>query len=153
MPFVSAMKLKLLACCSLALFVSTLARADDIEDAKVAFATFIEYQKTDDLRALELFTKNCVVTSTHVGADDATTKSRVLQGDEFRALLAKEIALKRGSKDVYENVKYAQDGSAVRVNATVVINESGKRGSISVLYVREDGALKIKELKLTVRTT
>jgi hypothetical protein len=142
--------MKLLACCALALLASTAARADDIEDAKVAFATFVEYQKTDDFRALDLFTKNCVVTSTYIATDGTTMKSRSLQGDEFRTMLAKEIALKRGNKDVYESVKYAQDGSAIRVNAAVLFKESGRRGSISVLYVRDEGALKIKELKVTV---
>jgi hypothetical protein len=142
--------MKPLAYCAVALFASTAARADDIGDAKVAFATFVEYQKTDDIRALELFTKNCVVTSTYIATDGTTTKSRSLQGDEFRTILAKEIALKRGNEDVYESVKYTQDGSSVRVNAAVLFKKSDRRGSISMLYVRDEGALKIKELRVTV---
>lgn len=125
----------------------SIARADDITDAKAAFATMLAYQKTDDARTLDLFTPDCPFTVTLT--DGKATRTVVVPPELFRKQLTVSIAKKEGNKDVYENVKYAAEGSGVRVTATVLAADTGKRGPFSVLYVRDGGALKIKEIKAT----
>lgn len=124
------------------------ARADDIADAKLAFATLVKYQKTDDLRALELFTSSCTVVFGFT--DGEASRTKVLKGDSFRESLRKEIAKKEGCEDVYENVKYTQQRSNVWVTGMIRYKDSGKRGPFSILYVRDEGALKIKHFKVAV---
>jgi len=136
----------------LAAFLLSLAvvplRADDIADAKAAFKTLQEYEKTDDIRAPGLFATNCVVT---VLVTDGTNKrSLVIPDGKFRGMLSNSIARKEGNSDVYEDVKYSQEGSSVRLDCTVLIADSSKRAPLSLLYERDsDGELRIKEMRIT----
>ena len=121
--------------------------ADDIADAKAAFATFMTYQKKDDPRTLGLFTADCPFTVTLT--DGKSSRDIVIPAELFRTQLQVTLAKKKGNKDKYEDVKYAAEGGGVRVTATVLSAETGKRGPFSVLYVRDGKALKIKEIKAT----
>jgi uncharacterized protein YceK len=78
----------------------------DIRDAKAAFATLVEYQKTDDARSLDLFSQTCPVT--FINGD--TKKTVVWPPDKFRESLKQQIALKNGDKDTYEDVHYSKEG-------------------------------------------
>ena len=141
--------MKLFLSALITLFSLSIARADDVADAKAAFATMVEYQKTDDPRSLDLFTRDCAVT--FIFTDGTTTRAAALPPEAFRQMLTKALAEKKGNKDVYEDVKYTQEGPAVRVNSTVLYADSGKRGPFTLLYVREkSGVLKVKEMKVTV---
>ena len=73
----------------------------------------------------------------------------VIPAELFRTQLQVTLSKKKGNKDKYEDVKYAAEGSGVRVTATVLSADTGKRGPFSVLYVRDGDALKIKEIKAT----
>ncbi|MDB6155163.1 MAG: hypothetical protein JWL90_3616 [Chthoniobacteraceae bacterium] len=130
------------------LFAVSGARADDVAEAKVAFATLVDYQKKDDIRTLDLFTQDCAVKFTVT--DGKSTRAAVIPADVFREMLAKSIALKHGNKDVYEDVKYSQEGACVRVTSSVLYAETGKHGPFSALYVRDKGLFKIKELNVTL---
>lgn len=124
---------------------------NDIADAKAAFATLIEYQKTDDIRSLDLFSQNCPVTFTVVNGN--TQRTVVWPQDAFLESLRKQLALKLGNRDTYEDVKFSQEGTNVLVTAMVHYADSGKRGPFSAVYVRDKtGILKIQELKVTVFT-
>jgi len=129
------------------LMTFSIARADDIADAKAAFATMLEYQKTDDARTLDLFTPDCPFTVTLT--DGKASRTVVVPPELFRKQLTVSIAKKEGNKDIYENVNYAPEAGGVRVTATVLAADTGKRGPFSVLYVRNNGTLKIKEIKVT----
>ena len=128
------------------------ARADDVADAKAAFATMVAYQKSDDTRSLDLFAPDCTVTFTLT--DGKASKVAVIPPDQFREMLTREIALKHGNPDTYEDVKYTQEGAAVRVTATILYAASGMRGPFSLLYERDkNGVIKVKEMKVTVPVT
>jgi hypothetical protein len=133
---------------AIALFLLSIVHADDIGDARVAFAKLVEYQKTDDIRSLDLFAEDCAVTFTFT--DGVTSRVSTFPPDAFREMLKQSLALKQGNKDVYEDVKYAQEESGVRVTSNILYAESAKRGPFSALYVRGNGGWKIKELKLTI---
>lgn len=126
----------------------TQSRGDDIPDAKAAFATLQEYQKTDDIRSPDLFATNCTVT---LAVTDGTNRRTLVVPDgKFRVMLTNAIARKEGNSDVYEDAIYTQEGSSVRMSCTVLFADSGKRGPLTVLYARDsDGKLRIKEMKLT----
>ena len=124
------------------LLTLAVARADDIADAKAAFATMIEYQKSDDVRTLDLFAQDCAVTFTFT--DGKATRVVALPTAAFRQMLQKSLDAKQGNQDVYEDVKYTQEGPSVRVDSTIVYHDTGKREPFSVLYVRDNGAFKIK---------
>jgi hypothetical protein len=125
-----------------------IARGDDLADARTAFATMLEYQKTDDPRSPDLFTQDCAVTLFFT--DGKSARMAKLPPQAFREMLAKQLKEKRGNKDVYEDVKYGQEGSSVRVTATILYHANGKRGPHSLLYVRDNGVMKIKEMNVTV---
>ncbi len=122
-------------------------RADDIADAKTAFATFLAYQKKDDPRTLGLFTADCPFTVTLT--DGKSSRDIVIPAELFRTQLQVTLAKKKGNKDKYEEVKYAAEAGGIRVTATVLSAETSKRGPFSVLYVRDGKELKIKEIKAT----
>lgn len=126
-----------------------MAFADDLADARAAFEALGTYQKTDDIRALDLFATNCLITFTII---DATNQRTVLvPPDAYRELLRKAIALKQGDKNSYEDVKCSQDGYMVKVTANIHYVDTDKRGPFVALYAREsDGILRIKEMKVTV---
>ncbi|MDB6173775.1 MAG: hypothetical protein JWL59_3086 [Chthoniobacteraceae bacterium] len=140
--------MRLFLLCLSIFFALSGARADDVAEAKVAFATLVDYQKKDDIRTLDLFTQDCAVKFTVT--DGKATRAAVIPADVFREMLAKSIALKHGNKDVYEEVKYSQEGVCVRVTSTILYAETGKRGPFSALYVRDKAVLKIKELNVTL---
>jgi hypothetical protein len=122
--------------------------ADDIADAKAAFAALQEYQKEVDIRSLDLFATNCTVT---LAVTDGTNRRTLVVPDgKFRAMLTNAIARKEGNSDVYEDAIYTQEGSSVRMSCTVLFADSGKRGPLTLLYLRDsDGKLRIKEMKIT----
>ena len=122
--------------------------ADDVADAKVAFDTLQTYQKTDDLRALDLFATNCVIRFRTISALE--DKTMFIQPAAFRDLLKAGIAKKEGSQEKYDDVKFSADGFAVKVTATVLHPGDIKPGEFMISYERDgDGALKIQELKVT----
>ena len=129
--------------------ISSTAIADDLADAKKAFATLTEYQKTDDERSPDLFSKDCAVTFAF--SDGTNEKAAVIPTEVFIETMKKEIAKKKGSEETYEEVKYLQEASGIRVTATVRYPKSGRKGPFSVLYRRDsDGVLRIHEFKATV---
>lgn len=132
---------------AIALLTLSIARADDIADAKAAFATLLEYQKTDDIRSLELFTEDCAVTFAFT--DGVKSREATISSADFREMLKQAIALKQGNRDVYQDVKFTKEQSGVRVTSKILYAESGKRGSFSALYIRDKDSLKIKEMKVT----
>ena len=123
---------------------------DDIDEVKAAFGTLIEYQKTDDIRSLDLFSTNCPVTLTVI--DGSKTSTVTLPPEAFRKLLRQQIALKLGNHDTYEDVKYSEvRGTNVLVTAMVRYADSGKRGPFFALYGRDTyGFYKIQHLKVTM---
>lgn len=132
-------------------FVTSTAIADDLADTKKAFATLIEYQKTDDERSPELFSKDCTVT--FIFSDGTNEKAAVLPIEVFIDTMKKAIAKKKGSKETYEEVMYSQEASGVRVTANVRYPKSDRKGPFSALYRRnDDGVLRIQEFKVTVYT-
>ncbi|HSY19888.1 MAG TPA: hypothetical protein VK815_16210 [Candidatus Acidoferrales bacterium] len=130
----------------------TAAAADDMADAKVAFTNLVTYQKTDDLRALDLFAKHCLIT--YIINDGKSEKTVVVPADAFREGIKQGIAKKEGNKDEYEDVKFTKDGDKVTVTATVHYADSGKRAPFFASYARDDGdgVMRIEKLKITMIT-
>ena len=133
----------------LAVMVSLSAHAaDDLADAKITFETLQTYQRTDDLRALDLFATNCVIRFRTISAVE--DKTVFIQPAAFRDILKDGIAKKAGSQEKYEDVKFSADGFAVKVTATVLHPGDIKPGEFMLSYERDgDGVLKIQELKVT----
>lgn len=128
---------------------SALSLADDASDATAAFQTFLDYQKTDDSRSPDLFTDDCAVT--YIFTDGVRRKEIAFTPEQFRAWLQKALALKHGNNDTYENVKAEQAGADVKVSADILYHETGLRGPISLVYIKDGtGAFKIKEMKATI---
>ena len=122
---------------------------NDVESARAAFATLRQYQKTDDIRVLDLLSRNCSITFTIIGPKIKRTV--VVPSDVFRARVRKEIALKRGNNDSYEDVKFSTQGTKVSVTATVRTSRSGDTERFFAAYGRDDKRiLKIQELKIAV---
>jgi hypothetical protein len=132
------------------LFCLSAAAADDLADAKIAFTNLVNYQKTDDIRALDLFAKHCLITYTV--NDGKSERIAVVPADAFRDSLTKEIAQKHGNKDAYEDVKFSSDGNKVQVTANIHYAESDKRGPFFAVYGRDvgDGIMRIEKFKLTI---
>ena len=129
--------------------VSSSAIADDLADTKKAFATLVEYQKTDDERTPDLFSKDCAIT--FVFSDGKNEKTAVVPTEVFIESLKKEIARKAGNPNPYEDVKYSPEDSGIRVTANVHYARSGQKGPFSALYRRSaDGVLRIHTFKVTV---
>jgi hypothetical protein len=131
------------------LFLSVSGFADDLADAKKAFATFLAYQKSDDPRTMDLYAPDCVITLTKT--DGKHSIPIVISGEPWRKVLAAALARKSGNQDTYEDVKFAEIGESVTVTATILYNQNGKRGPFFALYARnKEGLFVIKELKATV---
>ena len=129
--------------------LSSIAVADDVADTKKAFAILVEYEKTDNERAPELFAKDCAVT--FIFSDGTNEKVIAVPTEVFIDAMKKEIAKKKGSTVAYEEVKYSQEASGIRVTANVHYLKSGRKGPLSVLYRRDDdGILRIHDYKVTV---
>lgn len=129
--------------------LSSFAIADDLADAKKAFTILSEYQKTDDERSPELFSKHCAVT--FIFSDGTNEKATVIPIEAFIDSMQKAIAEKKGTKETYEDVKYSAETSGVRVTANVRYPKSGRKGPFSALYRRDDdGVLRIHDFKVTV---
>jgi TonB family protein len=125
------------------------AREKDIASARAAFATLVQYGNAHDTRFLDLFSRNCSITIIIRGA--TTTKAVALPFDAFRKFVREGMALKRGGRDIYERVKYSQNGPKVSVTANFHSSNLDERGSLFAVYGRDDkGILKIQELKVTV---
>jgi hypothetical protein len=125
------------------------AAADDVTDAKIAFATLQTWQKTDDPRSLDLFATNCTVLITVAGAGQP--KTVFVPPAAFRENLTHLIALKQGNHDSYDDVTCSADGFSVKLSATIYHPETGRHGLFSVVYERDhDGVLKIYELKVNM---
>jgi hypothetical protein len=124
------------------------ARGDDIADAIKAFASFVEYQKTDDIRALDLFSPSGTVVFRFT--DGSATRTQALKGKQIQEWLRKKIAMKGGSKDVYEDVKFTQRGKYVWVTGNIRYEQSSKRGPFTMSYTRLWGDLKINHMQVVV---
>jgi hypothetical protein len=131
-------------------FCLSASAADDLADAKVAFTNLVNYQKSDDLRALDLFSKHCLVTFTIT--DGKSERIAVIPPDVFRVSLTNEIAQKHGNKDEYEDVKFSNDGFTVKVSATIHYAKSDKREPFFASYGRDvdDGVMRIERIKITL---
>ena len=122
--------------------------ADDMADAKLAFETLQAYQKTDDIRALDLFATNCIIRLKTI--NDLEEKTMFIEPAAFREILKDSIAKKEGNLDKYEDVKFSADGFSVKVTAAVIHVGAVKPGSFIASYERDgNGVLKIQELKIT----
>lgn len=129
--------------------LSISAFADDIADAKMAFATMVEYQRTDDERSPDLFSKSCIITATL--RDGANKKTMVIPLEAFIAQMKAQIAKKVGATEAYEDVKYQQEDSGIRVTAKIRYLQNGRGGPFSMLYRRdEDGVMRIRQLEIIV---
>jgi hypothetical protein len=143
--------MRLLFAFALLLAVLVPAWADDIADAKAAFETLQEYQQSDDPRMLDLFAKDVSVTM--LVSDGKDVRPTYLPRADFFASLKRELLQKKGNKDVYENVKFVQEGADVRLTTTMLDASTGKRGPVTLLYARDkEGVLRIKEMKVTVHS-
>jgi hypothetical protein len=130
-----------------ALLVPMSALADDLADAKKAFETLIAYQKTDDERSLDLFSKKCVAKIVVTNGEKEQTKT--IPTDKFLDDLKGQIAKKSGSSETYENIKYSEEGDGVRVDAGVVSAKNPVKSRLALLYRRdEDRVMRIHEFKM-----
>jgi hypothetical protein len=124
--------------------------ADDLSDAKTAFATLVQYQKDDDIRALDLFTQHCLIVYKVID-DKPETNTVIIPAETFRASLKKEIEQKPGNKDEYRNVQYVSDGFSVTVTANMYNPDTGKETPFLAKYGRgSDGMMKIEEMRVTI---
>jgi hypothetical protein len=124
--------------------------ADDVADARIAFGTLVAYQKTDDIRALDLFTTNCLIVYKVID-EKSQTNMVAIPLEAFRAELKTEIEQKHGCKDEYRNVQFTSDGFTVTMTANVFSPESGKEVPFLIKYGRDRaGIMKIEELRTTV---
>jgi hypothetical protein len=124
--------------------------ADDVSDAKTAFETLIQYQKQDDIRALDLFSQHCLVVYKVIDAKPETN-TIIMPMEAFRASLKTEIDKKQGNKDEYRNIKYTSDGFSVTVTASLYSPDIGKETPFLAKYGRDsEGKMKIEELRVTV---
>jgi hypothetical protein len=124
--------------------------ADDVADAKNAFETLIQYQKQDDIRALDLFAPHCLVVYKVIDAK-LETNTITIPMEAFRASLKAEIAKKQGNKDEYRNVQYTTDGFSVTVTASLYSPDTGKESPFLAKYGRDsDKKMKIEEMRVTV---
>jgi hypothetical protein len=119
----------------------------EINDVKAAFATLVEYQQTDDIRVLDLFSPDCPITVTEGNTQETLTWPQ----DDFREWLRQQIALKLETKNTYEDVEYLYFGPDVSVTAVIHYANSGKRGPFSAVYRRDsNGIFKINQVDVTV---
>jgi len=124
-------------------------QADEIEEVRRAFATLHAYQKSDDARALDLFTTNCTVT--FIDATPVMRSTNVLAGPEFRAELARQLSLKQGNDDVYEGMTIEKTGDSIDLECKVRSASPGRRGELLMSYVRDaDGVYRVREMTVVV---
>ena len=122
--------------------------ADTIEDAKTAFNKLVKYQKTDDERSIDLFSKDCKVELTLT--DGKRKQLAKIPTAAFLETIKKNIAEKKGNREKYEKIKFNKQDKGVLVTADIVYPD-GKRGPFSALYMPDgDGDLLIVELNITV---
>jgi len=123
-------------------------QADDISDAKAAFQTLIQYQKSDDPNSLGLFTPTCAITYTFT--DGTNTKDVPVPMLSYSAMISKAISEKKGNHDTYENPTFTKNGNTVTVNATVM-TEDKKAEPITIVYMRDqNGEMAITQLHVVV---
>lgn len=140
---------KILLTLAAVLCAFSVARADDVAEVRRAFDLFVQYQKTDDARILDLFVQDVSVTLTLDTGKE--TRDMSLPADTFRELVTQDIAKKRGNQDTFEEVKYTEEGDTVKVTSTLLHSGSGKRGPFLAIYGKDaSGHFKIKALKVTV---
>lgn len=129
--------------------LSTIARADDVADAKTEFAKFIDLQKSNDLKVLDLFSKTITVKITMT--DGKQSQTQVMPTDAFLQQTKDSIAKKEEMKDKYSNITAKQDGDTVLVQCTLTLAElGGKEVPFEAVYIHEDGKLKVKEFRMTL---
>ena len=140
---------KLLLSVLAAMCVVSVVRADDAADARKAFDLFVQYQKTDDEKMLDLFAPDISVTLTFDTGKE--TRDMALPADTFRELVQAGIAKKDGSTDTYEDIQCAPAGDTVKLTATLVDGKTGKRGPFVAVYAKDgSGKLKIKAMKVNI---
>jgi hypothetical protein len=131
------------------LLMALCSHADEIKDVKKAFAIFQEYQRTDDIRSLDLFTTNC--TATFILTTPTASATNVLSGNEFRTELSRQISMKQGNKDGYQEVGVVKVGDSVRLKCKVRFASSGQHAALSLSYVRgPDGGFLIREMTVVM---
>jgi hypothetical protein len=145
--------MKALICFLISFNCISLLAADDVSDAKIAFGTLVEYQKQDDMRALDLFSKDCLVVYKVID-DKPETNIVVTPPETFRTAIKKEIEQKHGNKDEYRDIQYFSDGFTVTVTANVFNPDTGKETPFLIKYGRDSGGImKIEELRMTIFKT
>lgn len=123
---------------------------DDVADAKAAFATMVEYQKTDDIRTTNLYSPDFILTCTLLDVNGKSKKTFALTPEEFHKILMKEIASKRGSTEIYKAVTFSKNGTNVTVTAKVNRAGSTNEVPVSLTYGRDsDGVLRIQTMHIT----
>ena len=133
---------------ALVLLTCLVGYADDLADAKKAFQTLLEYQKTDDVRSLDLFATNC--TARFILTDGNQSVTNALSGEVFRTELSRQIAKKEGNRDQYDNVEYKVTGNSVVVESDVRFAAPVNRGHLILEYRRDpEGVLRIVEMQIT----
>ena len=142
--------MKTLVCFLISFNCFSLLAADDVSDAKIAFGNLVEYEKQDDLRSLDLFSKDCLVVY-RVIDEKSQTNSVVIPPDDFRTEIKKEIEQKHGNKDEYRDIQYSSDGFTVTLTANIFNPDSGKETPLLIKYGRDEGGImKIEELRMTI---
>jgi hypothetical protein len=146
-------KLELLMRILIALIVTTLlpfsAFADDLSDARKAFETLIEYQRTDDERSPDLFSKRCNIA--FVLSDGTNEKTELMSIEAFIEQIKAQLPLKKGATETYEDVKFAQESLGIRVTGNLRYLPTGRKAPFSAVYRRDaDGVLRIQEFRIPV---
>ena len=125
------------------------ARADNVDDVKKAFDTFVQYSKTADKRLLDLFAPEVSVTV--AGDTGKGTQDMVIPTETFRQMVQESIDAKDGDTDTYADVKCVQDGDTVKLTCTRTEGDSGKPEPFLLIYAKDaSGHFTIKALKMTV---
>ena len=124
------------------------AAADDMEDARKAFATLLEYQKTDDERAPDLYAKDCLIVMTVTAGEKE--QSITIPTKDFIDGMKREIAKKKGSRETYDEIRYTKQTTGVKVTANVHNPDQARPLIFTGVYRRgEDGILRLHEYRLT----
>ena len=125
-------------------------KADDLADAKTAFNLLREYQKTDDIRSVDLFSLE--VSVTFILTDGTAYQTNDIPAETFFHILREGIAQKKGNNETYKNVKFVKRDSVVVLDCMVVHADSKKAEPLHLEYAKskDDGMLRITKAVVTV---
>lgn len=134
---------------ALCLFLTARVLADDVALAKEAFGKYVEYEKTNDPRILDLLTPDC-------GGEIKFTDGKfsftapVPKGELKKGYQA-QIEKKEPFTGSYEDAVYTPLPAGVRVTGVIHFEKAGIRGPFAFGYIKdESGAMKIKFAQLPV---